>query len=67
MQDRRELLESGEARFWRLFRRPVDDGERVTLSPPVVNVTTPRPRSGMASSRRRIEARASSGSPTAVR
>jgi hypothetical protein len=38
MQQRRELLESGHARFWRLFRHPVGDTERVTLSPPVVDV-----------------------------
>jgi hypothetical protein len=38
MQQRRELLESGHARFWRLFHRPVDDTERVTLSPPAVDV-----------------------------
>lgn len=38
MQQRRELLESGQAKFRRLFRHPVDDTERVTLSPPIVDV-----------------------------
>ncbi|HEX3907084.1 MAG TPA: hypothetical protein VHW92_04050 [Mycobacteriales bacterium] len=39
MQDRRVLIESGQARFLRAFGRPVDDAERVTLEPPIVDVT----------------------------
>jgi hypothetical protein len=38
MQARRELIEHGQTKFWRLFGRPVSDDERVTLSPPIVDL-----------------------------
>jgi hypothetical protein len=39
LEEKRGLFLHGQAKFWRLFKRPVDPDERVKLSPPVVDVT----------------------------
>lgn len=39
MQERRDFILRGRARFVRLFRHPVDDDEQVKIPPPVVDVT----------------------------
>lgn len=39
MQQRRDFILHGQARFWRLFAHPVAADEQVKIAPPIVDIT----------------------------